>query len=456
MKLLSRRAAVVLVISLLLVFGLFAFTVKYVKDASTWVMHPTNSHLYKNGQLLLPGKVYDRFGEVLLQTVSGNKKFHTDKTVRMALMHATGDANGNVVTGAQVAFGDLLSGWDFLNGTYRFSKRSGTSSGDLKLTLDANLSITAYKAMNGRKGTVGVYNYKTGEILCMVSLPTFDPETPPNVEKNPEKYEGVYLNRFFSATYTPGSVFKLVTSAAAIDKLKNIDKAVYHCDGKVIIGGELVTCPTAHGDVTFEKALAESCNVAFAHITVELGANTLQEYADIAGFNSSLEVNGIKTAVGKVNVTGAEGGKLAWAGIGQDNDLANPLNFMTYMGAIANGGVRTTPRIISEKGMFSSLGGNKRILSEDTAKKLGEMMRNNVKSSYGENNYAGLELCAKSGTAEVGEGKKPHSWFAGYLDREDCPLAFVVVIENGGSGSKVAAPVAAKVLQAAVKSMTKE
>jgi peptidoglycan glycosyltransferase len=84
------------------------------------------------------------------------------------------------------------------------------------------------------------------------------------------------------------------------------------------------------------------------------------------------------------------------------------------------------------------------------------MMRNDVTEVYGENNFKSHELCAKSGTAEVGEGKKPHSWFTGFLDREDCPLAFVVVVENGGTGSRVAGSVAGKVMKEAVHRMTGE
>ncbi|NLB18123.1 MAG: penicillin-binding protein, partial [Syntrophomonadaceae bacterium] len=312
----------------------------------------------------------------------------------------------------------------------------------------------AYTALKGRKGTVGVYNYRTGEILCMVSSPSFDPHNPAVVDKNPERYEGVYINRFLSAAYTPGSVFKLVTSAAIIDNLENIDAIVYHCDGKVIIKGVMVTCPSPHGNVTFEQALAHSCNVAFAEATQSLGAEKLQEYSDMAGFNSSLQVDGIKTVPGRVNVVNASGGDLAWAGIGQYNNTANPLNFLAYVGSIGNEGILIPPRIL--KGNFLTdllrpITGKKRILSEETANKLGTMMRKNVLNNYGEGKYQGLQLCAKSGTAQVGEDKAPHAWFVGYLDREDYPLAFVVVVENGGSGSNVAGPIASTVLKAAVK-----
>jgi Cell division protein FtsI/penicillin-binding protein 2 len=212
--------------------------------------------------------------------------------------------------------------------------------------------------------------------------------------------------------------------------------------------------------VDFQEALAQSCNIAFGEIALELGGATLQKYADKAGFNSRLEVDGIKTAVGKVSVADAQGGDLAWAGIGQYSDTANPLNYMAYVGAIANEGVRVTPRLIKNESIKSVLFGDpvqkKRILSAETADQLGEMMRNDVKKVYGENNFKGLELSAKSGTAEVGKDKKPHSWFVGFLNREDCPLAFVVVVENSGSGSKVAGSVAAKVLKTAVDRMSVE
>ena len=125
-----------------------------------------------------------------------------------------------------------------------------------------------------------------------------------------------------------------------------------------------------------EQALAKSCNIAFAHISLELGGRKLQEYAEKAGFNSSLEVDGIKTAVGKVNAADATGGDLAWAGIGQYSDTANPLNFMAYVGAIANDGVRVTPRMIRSQTGFSTIiptsgAEEKRVLSAETAKTLG-------------------------------------------------------------------------------------
>lgn len=442
MKVISGRAAVLLIFIALFVCGFFYFLATYFTNAAKWVQYPANQHLYTNGQPKV-GTIYDRNGLLLAQTVNGTRSYNSDAEVRTALMPSIGDSKGNVATGAQVAFTKQLSGWNLLNGAYSF-KSNGS---DIKLTLNAKLCVTAYEALGDRKGTVGVYNYKTGEILCMASTPSFDPANPPDVNADPVKYKGVYLNRFLSSTYTPGSVFKLVTAAAAIDNISDIDSESWTCTGLWKVDGSKVTCPEVHGKVNFTQALADSCNIAFGQIAIKLGAGTLQTYAEKAGFNSSMKIDGINTAVGHVNLKNASKLNLAWAGVGQNTDTANPATMMAYVGAIANGGERVTPRLLKDSASPST-----RILSEATAKKLGGMMRNDVISTYGDGNFSGLKLCAKTGTAEL-NGQQPNSWFVGYMDRYDCPLAFVVVVENGGWGISTAGPIAEEVLQAAVKSI---
>ncbi len=445
MKLLTRRAAVLLFIVLLMIQGLGVFTYRYMTNAPQWARHYSNKHLYAQGTPLVSGTIYDRNGQILFQIENGQASYHEDRSVRTALMHAVGNGRGDVATSAQVLYQARLLGWDFVNGAYRFNNQVAHSMSDVTLTLDAELCDVAYAALNGRKGTVGVYNYKTGEILCMVSSPSYDPENPPDIEYSQERYEGVYMNRLLSATYTPGSVFKLVTAAAAIDQVDGLKGQVFHCDGEEMIDGDLVTCPEVHGDVDFEQALASSCNIAFAEITLQVGAESLQQYADKTGMTEGLKFDGITTAAGNVEAWKAKGADLAWAGIGQSSDTVNPLNFMAYMGAVANEGVSVRPKLIP-----SSTVKKDKLISKETANELKLLMRNNVQSGYGEYRYEGLELCAKTGTAETGATTRPHAWFAGFLDREDYPLAFVVVVENGGSGIGAAAPVAAKVLKAAV------
>ena len=441
MKVISGRAAVMFIFILSFVFGLIFFAGDYISNSGKWVKYPYNQHLYVNGQPKV-GTIYDRNGLVLAQTQGNKRVYNSDEAIRTAMMPAVGDSAGDVATGAQVVFASKLSGWNLLEGAFQ-ADRSGK---DIKLTLDAKLCSTAYQALAGRSGAVGVFNYKTGEILCMASSPSFDPQNPPDVKANAGKYKGVYVNRFLSSTFTPGSVFKLVTSAAAIDNIPNIDSLTWTCNGSTTINGGKLTCPEVHGTVNFAEALTGSCNIAFGEIAIKLGAPTLEKYAEKAGFNSSMDIDGIKTAKGNVNVKNSDSLALAWSGVGQSTDTANPAAYMAYVGAIANGGVRETPHLLA-----SSKSPSVRVLSASTAAKLGSIMRANVVNGNGDDNFSGLKLCAKTGTAEVG-GHRPNAWFVGYLDRSDYPLAFAVVVENSGWGISTAGPIANTVLQQAVKS----
>ena len=294
---------------------------------------------------------------------------------------------------------------------------------------------------------MGVYNYETGDILCMVSSPGFDPANPPEISA--DDTSGMYLNRFLSSTYAPGSIFKLVTSAAAIENLSGLDSWTYNCTGETEINGEKIRCAngTAHGVQDFEDALANSCNCAFADLTQRVGANTMTEYAVKCGLTDSYDIDGIFNVKGSFEFPETPF-NLAWAGIGQYNDQLNPCSMMVYMGAIAEGGRGAVPNIL-----YSALSVTERtdrMIEESTAMQLRSMMKNNVVKTYGEGNFPGLDIYAKSGTAEVA-GKSPTAWFAGFIENEDAPYAFIVCVENGGFGSQVAAPVAGRVLQAAVE-----
>ena len=136
--------------------------------------------------------------------------------------------------------------------------RDSSKNGDgrnLYLTIDADVCATAYNALDGRKGCVGVYNYETGRIVCAVSSPSYDPNNP--VSEETAENDGYYINRLFSASFVPGSIFKTVTSAAVIDKL-DYENWSYTCTGSTHIGDDDITCVSAHGEVDFESALSKS------------------------------------------------------------------------------------------------------------------------------------------------------------------------------------------------------
>ena len=174
----------------------------------------------------------------------------------------------------------------------------------------------------------------------------------------------------------------------------------------------------------------------------------MEEYTEKAGLTEPVDVNGISTAAGTFDFPSDNEVKLSWAGIGQAEDLVNPCAMMVYMGAIANGGEPVQPSLFKSASFIKEITGGKslgRYIDEDTAAELKSMMKNNVVENYGEENFYGMDMYAKSGTAENGSDT-PDAWFVGFTGDEDAPYAFVVWVKDGGYGSEVAAPIAARVI----------
>lgn len=451
MKQVRQRTLLLLLLTAGFVAGVVLFCVLYATKGGQWAAFSANDHVYKDGRLAV-GQILDRNGVTLYDGATGD--YAEERSVRKATLHAVGDRWDNIATSAKAAFDGHLVGFNVLTGTT-------TGGSHLYLTIDSELNRQALDLLDGRKGAVGIYNYKTGEVLCMVSTPTFDPADPPTIQDGDSRYDGVYINRLLSATFTPGSVFKVVTTAAVIETLPDWESRTFHCDGRYELGDFTITCPYAHGNMTLRDAFAKSCNCAYAQLSVELGGGTLERYAKKAGLLDSISVSGLRTAQG--SFTAAEDqGLLGWSGVGQHEDLVCPANLMTLMGAVANGGRPVLPHLIYKETDLAGLtlyrgntGHGSRTFSRATCETLKEMMANNVAVTYGQENFGELKLCAKSGTAEVGDAS-PHAWFAGFLDDADHPLAFVVFVENGGGGASAAGPIASALLQAAMAEKAEE
>ena len=452
MRKIERRTWICLLIAGILAAGLAVFVVLFFKDGGEWASASFNRHLYSSSGTLLTGRVLDRDGNVLSQVEDGKRVYGGDARQRRATLHVVGDLQGKIGTGALTAFADRLTGYNPVTGVA--AAEAGGS--DLYLTIDLDCQLAAWNALNGRKGTVAVYNYQTGEILCLVSSPSFDPRNIPSGLETDPSYDGVYLNRFLSSTFPPGSIFKTVTLAAALEELPDLEERTWVCEGSAQIGDGTVTCTAAHGEQDIREALANSCNVVFGQLAVELGGSTLERYAGKAGLTSRYSVNGIPTAAGSFSLTGISDNDLAWAGVGQYHDAVNPCSMLVYMGAIANGGRAAVPCLLLQVDtpglpdlpQFTRRTG--RLIARDTAETLADMMAYNVTAAYGTSRFPNMDLCAKSGTAEVGGGQAPHAWFTGFLRDEDHPYAFLVLVENGGSGSSAAGDVASRVLNALV------
>ena len=274
MNKIRKRAISVLLLVAFLVVGMAFYMFSLFKDGADWASFSANQSVYTNGSLAV-GTIVDRNGVILSAPVDGGRVYNEDSTVRKAVLHAVGDRSGNIGTGALYVFASKLIGYDIIEGTYSVDGRGKT----LELSIDSNLNTVAYNAMNGYKGTVAVADCETGELLCMVSSPTYDPDNEPESFES-EAYDGVFLNRFLSASLTPGSTFKLITMAAAIENMPDLFDRTFTCEGSYDVGGDAVTCTGVHGEIDAEEALAVSCNCAFAQIALELGSDVLMKYAE--------------------------------------------------------------------------------------------------------------------------------------------------------------------------------
>ncbi len=433
MKKLEGRALMCIALAAVLIIGLCVFIAKLAIHGDDWASFYANAHVYSQGRLAV-GTVYDRNGNVLLENDEEGPHYNEDEGIRRGTFHVVGDKNMNISTAVNYAFRSDIIGYNFITGT---NGSIFLDNRTLNLTIDGDVSKTAYEALNGRNGLVGVYNWRTGEIICMTSNPSLDPEAD---NQSVEAESGTYINKVLSSADTPGSIFKLVTTKAALENIQGIDDWSFRCTGSYTIDGERITCSSAHGTVNIYSALANSCNCAYASLAVELGSDIMNQTVEQLGLTSSYDINGIKSKTGSFNFDTYDY-NLGWAGVGQFEDQVNPLSMMVYVGAIAGGGTAAEPYLLEGTGSDQV-----ELLSSDTAAQLKEMMRNNVVSNYGDGNYPGLELHAKSGTAEGAKGTVPDAWFCGFSG----DYAFIVCVENGGYGSSVAGPVANKVLQSLI------
>lgn len=467
MKSISRRALSLYAIILLFLAGGVLLYFNLISNADSWAMNRANQHLYFSGNLATAGDIKDINGEILVTTENGVRVYNDNTNIRKAVLHTVGDSAGYIASGIQTSFKDELTGYTLTDGVYNL-KRYGKGN-DITLTLNADVCEAAYKALGTKKGTVAVMNYKTGELVCIVSNPTYDVlNKPDDINTDTSgKYDGIYMNRFFSGLYTPGSTFKVLTAACAIENIPDIYDRTFECKGKVQIGEGYVICNGTHGKIGFEKALNKSCNVAFALIADELGAEKLTATAERLGFNSAERMTvseKIKASTSKINLTDAAALDIGWAGIGQYTTLINTCQMLTIISAIANNGKAMTPYLVEEittpegeRDFIAKSSVLGEYFTKNVAKKLDEMLRSNVTNQYGDSYFPKMKMCGKTGTAEISDNKdaNPNALFVGYSQLNEMPFAIIVVVEDTTSAISSAVPIASKVMKEVKQEYTK-
>ena len=441
------RSMVLYLLLACFVGGVVYLGVNLFLHGGQWAMQPYNGHISSS-----LGNISDRNGNVLATSTEEGRTYSDSETVRRALLHTVGDPYGYISTSVEYTMRDKLTGYNLITGLNdTIFNRMGS---DIALTVDQNACAAAYNALGGKNGAVLVYNYQTGEILVKVSAPGFDPAYIPEDLETNEAYNGVYLDNTLSSSFTPGSIFKIVTAAAAMEKWPDTWSQWTHtCTGSENIGGSDVTClyGAAHGDQDMFSAMGNSCNVFFASLATEIGADALQAKAEEMGFGREFSLGSVPTAESEIDLSAASQNQLAWAGVGQYTVLSNPYHMMVLMGAIANGGEYVQPRLTQESQLFSGLlpGEDRTLVTAAEAQNLTQLLRGDVENYYGDWLFpTGMNVCAKTGTGEVGEGKAPNCWMVGFCDSVDYPYAFAILVEEGTGGIESAGSVASAVMNA--------
>lgn len=440
MKTTGFRSFVLYILLFAFLGGLAYFLLNLALNGADWVAQPYNGHIYAEDATVSSGTITDRNGMILAKSEDGSRVYAEREAVRRSLLHTVGDSSGYISTSVQAVHRSKLIGYNLFTGlNHTIFSGFGT---DIRLTIDANANAAAFDAFSGRDGSAFIYNYETGEVLVKISAPTYDPMNVPEDLMENEAYDGVFLDHTLSSTYTPGSIFKLVTAAAAMEYLPDWESRTYTCEESCDIGSGTVTCLGYHGELNMEQALGHSCNIYFAKLALDIGAENLQKKAEEMGFGDTFHFDSVETCNSSIDLSGATSLELAWSAVGQGDVMANPYHMALLMGAIANGGSTPEPYLTG-----SGTGTTYTLLDGQTASTLHSMMRNNVANYYGDYMFNGYTLCAKTGTAEL-DGQNPNCWIVGFSDDPSMPYAFAVCVQEGESGLYTAGQVIAAALSA--------
>lgn len=459
----NMRAVGVALLALFIGAGVWLGATAYTQG-DTWASNVYNPRLARTASER--GDITDRTGGLLASTNSeGQRAYLTNEDARRALSQTVGDTAGMSGTGVESFFSSTLldlstSLPDRLSEVFNNAPHVGSS---IQLTVDARLQTgIAQMFPKQYNGAVCVMNYKTGEILAMVSMPNYDPYGAGNSEEGVT--DTAYLNRCLQGLYTPGSVFKIVTLASALDYDPSVAKQAFTCSGTWEYEGGSIVCMsgrTAHGDIDLKKAFTKSCNVTFGKLAYQLGLNRLRATAETFGFNENFKFGdfAVYNSSFPEDVRNMNG--LVWAGIGQGEVLVTPLHMAMISGAVANDGVMMRPYLVKE--IRTSLGQTTRkgapapyrqIMRADTAQTIARYMYETVESGTASRAaIRGYTVCGKTGSAETSDNKEKatDAWYSGFVFDDQHPYAISVVIEQGGSGSQLASELAAKALKLAIE-----
>lgn len=472
---LKRVSAVILIMFVTLLCStttIAVFQVDNLRAHDKNVRTLYDSYSAERGPILVAGEpiaesvpVDDRYK---FQRVYTNPELYAGVTGYFTLNQGT--------TGIEGSLNDYLSGTandQFLAKVNAILTGQNPKGAAVELTIDPNVQQAAWDALGDHSGAVVALDPATGAILAMVSTPSYDPNRLAAHDTNEviAAYDQLLsepgnplFNRAISGDlYHPGSVFKLLVTAAALESgrftpestFPNVATLPLPLSNSVITNADNGKC--GPGDtVTIADALRLSCNIPFAELGAALGQKELREYTERFGFGSSLDIP--MSVTPSIFPSSLDAPQLMLASFGQSDVRTTPLQIAMITAAIANGGATMHPTLVQ-----SIIAPDLSILesfeprtiaspiSRQTAVTLTEMMINNVNNGAASNGrISGIDVGGKTGTAENGVGDPYTLWFTGFAPADNPEVAVAVVIEDGGTsyGNAVAAPIARKVIEA--------
>ncbi|MHB0977502.1 MAG: peptidoglycan D,D-transpeptidase FtsI family protein [Candidatus Aquicultorales bacterium] len=454
-----RRLLATFVVFFLLLAGQLAYLQVFTADKL--VANDNNGRTLAEERRFRRGTIFSSEGTVLAESRASQGEFAREYPLGSLFANITGYSSGRYGrSGLESAANEYLM-TQKTAGSFReyFNQMAGgePTGNDIYLTVSESLQKAAVEALGDRKGAVVALDPETGRVLAIASFPSYDPNAVESAyETLKADASAPLIDRATRGRYPPGSTFKVITAAGALEKGVAKPETLYEGPAALhVYGGKVVNYDNMElGRMRLDEAFAYSVNTVFGQVGLDLGAGLIDS-AVAFGFNA--EVPFILPTSSSSIPQPADKLALAWTAVGQAELEATPMQMALVSSAIANNGRLMAPTIIREVrnpegAVVETFEPTvwKEAVSDKTAAAIKKMMVDAVAKGTGRAaRIDGVQVAGKTGTAETESGRS-HAWFIGFAPADKPEVAVAVIIENGGTGGKTAAPVARQVIKAAL------
>lgn len=459
----NRQIVVVAYVCVSVFLGMIGYLVHFmVSDSQRIINNSYNKRQELLAQKVIRGDIISADGKVLAQTVTKDDGEEVrEYPYEEMFCHVVGRTDNSMtgIEGTQ-SFPLLTSHSNPLKQLVNEFQGVKSQGDSVVTTLDFELQQVAYQALGNQKGAVVAIEPSTGKILAMVSKPDYDPNTVLEdwdklLEDSEE--ESALLNRATQGLYPPGSTFKILTALEYMREKGNYKQYRFDCNGEIIFQGNSISCYNhkQHGNINLKQSLAQSCNGSFAYIGTMLDLDSFQKLCEKFQFNKKLEVN-FEYNPSRFSLNkNSSVGEIVQTSIGQGKTMITPLQNALISATIANDGVMMTPYLVDYiqndvKRKITEYEPEKEadVISKEEADRITKMMKAVINEGTASGlKYLSYPVAGKTGTAEYDSAGNSHAWFVGFAPAGNPKIAVSVIVEEAGTGSQYAVPVAKQIFQ---------